>query len=129
MRPGLDEDCDYPHPPPRFKEENPLTSSKSLWDAVVMGVIVGAVMGGSPGLFLGYCLGLLGRPFAPGLPVDMVVTVLLSGLAGALAGGMTVGMMLGVGFAVINFLEVVIDLITQPFHGKVDPDADVTDGP
>ena len=58
MRPGSDEDCDYPHPPPRIWREKPLTLGEAVWGAVVPGVIGGAVIGSTVGLCLGLVVGI-----------------------------------------------------------------------
>ena len=47
MRPGEDEECNYPHPPKRAFQAVPPSPSKSIRDGFVMGAKIGALFGGS----------------------------------------------------------------------------------
>jgi len=133
-RPGSDEECDYPHPPPWVFQEAPLTTGqflRAIWADLVPGTFAGAVHRGMVGLVIGLIVAM----FSDGPLVGLFGTVAFSTLGWALAGGIILAMLLtgmtGLGLAIQGASELVAwpfrRLASRSFRSTVDPDADLPD--
>jgi len=123
-RPDSDDECDYPHPPPRVFLEAPPTIGQTMGGAIAPGLLFGAIMGGGCGLTFG---GLVMEVSSNNSLIENVIIIILSALGGALAGGFTLGALYAGVLSFLIGIEWLFDLVTRPFRRTVDPDADLAD--